>query len=177
MAVLATVTMTGNLDIALLTASSIMQGTLDGAHTPIRMTLVPSLVQREQLQSAIASNSIAFNVSRFVGPAIAGIIIANYGVGMAFAVNSVTYLAIVAAVIAVTLNPRQRRKKAPGAVWSEIMDGVRYVASHSTIRSLLLIVAIASVFGRGALEMLPAFASSPSAIVSSRPSPAMIETM
>jgi MFS family permease len=158
MAVLATVTITGNLDIALLTASSIMQGTLDGAHTPIRMTLVPSLVNREQLQSAIASNSIAFNVSRFVGPAIAGIIIASFGVGTAFAVNSVSYLAIVAAVFAVTLNPRKRRQKAPGAVWAEIMDGVRYVASHATIRGLLLIVAIASVFGRGALEMLPAFA-------------------
>ena len=158
MAVLATVTFTGNLDIAMLTASSIMQGTLDGAHTPIRMTLVPSLVSREQLQSAIASNSIAFNVSRFVGPAIAGFIIAVFGVGTAFAVNGVTYLAIVTAVFFVTLNPRSRRRTKPGAVWAEIMEGVRYVAEHQTIRALLLIVAIASVFGRGALEMLPAFA-------------------
>jgi len=158
MVVLSTVTVTGNLDIALLAVSSVMQGTLDGAHTPIRMTLVPSLVGREQLQSAIASNSIAFNVSRFVGPAIAGIIIATFGVAAAFAVNGFTYLAIVAAVSVVTLNPRKRRQKAPGAVWSEIMDGVRYVSQHATIRGLLLTVAIASVFGRGALEMLPAFA-------------------
>ena len=158
MAVLSVLTFTGNLDIAVLTASSVMQGMLDGAHTPVRMTLVPSLVNREQLQSAIASNSIAFNVSRFVGPAIAGLIIAAFGVGTAFAVNGVSYLAIVSAVFVVTLNPRTRRKKAPGDVWSEIMDGVRYVADHKTIRGLLLIVAIASVFGRGALEMLPAFA-------------------
>ena len=158
MAVLSVVTFTGNLDIALLTASSIMQGTLDGAHTPIRMTLVPSLVSREQLQSAIASNSIAFNVSRFVGPALAGFIIAAFGVGTAFAVNGVTYLAIVAAVSLVTLHPRTRHSQAPGAVWAEIMDGVRYVANHATIRALLVIVAIASVFGRGVLEMLPAIA-------------------
>lgn len=158
MAVLSSLTLTGNLDIVVLTASSIVQGMLDGAHTPVRMTLVPSLVSRAELQSAIASNSIAFNVSRFVGPAIAGLMIASAGVGAAFAVNGFTYLAIVTAVFIVELKPRDRGRSRSGAIWADIMVGVRYVAEHPTIRGLLLIVAIASVFGRGALEMLPAFA-------------------
>ncbi len=158
MLVLSSLTYLGQVDIGVLVATSLVQGVLDGAHTPVRMTLVPSIVSREQLHSAIASNSIAFNLSRFVGPAIAGFIIATWGVGTAFAVNGVTYLAIVAAVMIIRLNPGARRTKPPGDVWSELLDGVRYVLSHQTIRSLLITVAVASVFGRGALEMLPAFA-------------------
>ena len=158
MLVLSSLTFLGQVDIRVLAATSLVQGVLDGAHTPVRMTLVPSIVSRAQLHSAIASNSIAFNVSRFVGPAIAGFIIATWGVGTAFAVNGVTYLAIVAAVMLIQLNPRTRRTTQPGDVWSELLDGVRYVLGHQTIRSLLITVAVASVFGRGALEMLPAFA-------------------
>jgi MFS family permease len=158
MLVLSSLTFLGQVDIRVLAASSVVQGILDGAHTPVRMTLVPSIVSRAQLHSAIASNSIAFNVSRFVGPAIAGFIIATWGVGTAFAVNGVTYLAIVAAVMLIQVNPGTRRTKQPGDVWSELLDGVRYVLGHQTIRSLLVTVAVASVFGRGALEMLPAFA-------------------
>jgi MFS family permease len=155
---LSSLTFLGHTDITVLAATSLIQGVLDGAHTPVRMSLVPSIVSREQLQSAIASASISFNVSRFVGPAIAGFIIANWGVGTAFAVNSVSYLAIVGAVMLVNVNPRARKSRATGDVWAELMDGVRYTLSHPTIRSLLMTVAMASVLGRGALEMLPAFA-------------------
>lgn len=148
----------GQVDIIVLTILSLMQGALDGAHTPVRMTIVPNLVDREQLQSAIAGTSISFNVSRFVGPAIAGLIIATFGVGAAFAVNGISYLAIVAAVSVVKLRPVGSRSKKPSDVWSELMDGVRYVLDHHAIRGLLIIIAVASILGRGALEMLPAFA-------------------
>jgi len=148
----------GQVDIIVLAILSLMQGALDGAHTPVRMTIVPNLVDRDQLQSAIASTSISFNVSRFVGPAIAGLIIATFGVGAAFAVNGISYLAIIAAVSVVRLKPVGSRSKKPSDVWSELMDGVRYVLDHHTIRGLLIIIAVASILGRGALEMLPAFA-------------------
>jgi MFS family permease len=147
----------GKVDIAVLALLSLVQGSLDGAHTPIRMTLVPNLVSKEQLQSAIASTSISFNVSRFVGPAIAGVIIATLGVSAAFAINGVSYLAIVAAVFFVKVRPMVSRDKKPGDLWSELLEGVRYVRQHRTIRGLMLMIAVASIFGRGALEMLPAF--------------------
>jgi len=149
---------TGKVDIVVLTVVSLVQGAFDGAHTPVRMTLVPNLVTKEQLQSAIANTSISFNVSRFVGPAIAGVIIATLGVSAAFAFNGISYLAIVAAVFFVKLRPIASREKRPGDVWSELLDGVRYVLEHHTIRGLLIMIAVASVFGRGALEMLPAIA-------------------
>ena len=158
MLVLSSLTFLGKVDISVLVATSLVQGVLDGAHTPVRMSLVPGLVNRDQLQSAIASASISFNVSRFVGPAIAGFIITSWGIGTAFAVNSVAYLAIVGAVFFVKVRSRRERSLAPGNVWSELMVGVRYALSHPTIRALLTTVAMASILGRGALEMLPAFA-------------------
>ncbi len=158
MLALGTLATLGLVDIAVLTALSLIQGALDGAHTPVRMTLVPNLVSKEQLQSAIASTSISFNVSRLVGPAIAGVVIATLGVSAAFIINGISYLAIVAAVFFVRLRPLASRKKKPGDVWSELLDGVRYVRDHKTIRGLLIMIAVGSVFGRGALEMLPAFA-------------------
>ena len=148
----------GYVDIYVLAAQSLVQGALDGAHTPVRMTLVPSLVAKEQLQSAIASASISFNVSRFIGPAIAGTIIATQGVAVAFAVNGISYIAYIIALSLVELRPSTARSKAPGDVTTEMLDGIRYIVQHRTIRGLLLIVAVASVFGRGALEMMPAFA-------------------
>lgn len=148
----------GVVDIYVLTLLSLMQGTLDGAHMPVRMSVVPNLVTREQLESAIATSSISFNVSRFVGPALAGFVIANYGVATAFIVNGISYLALIAAMLMVRLNPSPERQRRQQHVWQEMRDGVRYVLSHPRIRALFVIVAVASVFGRGALEMLPAFA-------------------
>jgi len=148
----------GYVDILVLTALSLIQGSLDGAHTPIRMTLVPGIVSREQLQSAIASASISFNVSRFIGPAIAGLIIATHGVAAAFISNSISYIAYIVAIAVIEPRPSEARSKPPGDVWSEMLDGIRYIVRHRTIRGLLLIIAVASVFGRGALEMMPAFA-------------------
>ena len=148
----------GVVDIYVLAMLSMMQGTLDGAHMPVRMSVVPNLVSKPQLESAIATTSISFNVSRFVGPAFAGLIIATYGVATAFIVNGISYLALIAAMLIVELNPAPERKRREQHVWHEMREGVSYVLGHAGIRALLVIVAVASLFGRGALEMMPAFA-------------------
>ena len=148
----------GMVDIYTLTALSLMQGVLDGAHMPVRMSVVPNLVTKEQLQSAIAMTSISFNVSRFVGPAFAGIVITKFGIAAAFFVNGISYLSLITAMVIIRLNPAADRKKEQKHPWLELKDGVRYVLHHESIRAVLIIIALASVFGRGALEMMPAFA-------------------
>ena len=148
----------GVVDIYVLSMLSLMQGTLDGAHMPVRMAVVPNLVAKPQLESAIATTSISFNVSRFIGPALAGFIIATYGVATAFVVNGISYLALIAAMLVVQLNPSPARQRRERHVWHEMREGVAYVLSHPRIRALLAIIAVGSLFGRGALEMLPAFA-------------------
>jgi predicted MFS family arabinose efflux permease len=135
-----------------------MQGILDGAHAPVRMSIVPNLVGREQLQSAIALTSVSFNLSRFIGPAIAGLVIAVWGVGTAFTINGVSYLAAIGAMIAVRLNPSSKRADTRKHPWTELVDGARYAFSHKGLRGPLIIAALGAIFGRGALEMLPVFA-------------------
>jgi predicted MFS family arabinose efflux permease len=146
------------VDIRVLTLLAFMQGMLDGAHMPVRMSIVPNLVSREQLQSAIAIASITFNVSRFVGPALAGLIIALHGVASAFVANGLSYLALIAAMLVVRLNPAAEKPAQGRHVWREMGEGINYVLGNAQIRALLLIIAVASVFGRGVLEMLPVFA-------------------
>lgn len=158
MAALTLLTVTGNLSIVTLTVVSLIQGILDGSHTPVRMALVPSIVERAQLSSAIALNSIAFNISRVVGPAISGIVIASLGVATAFAINAVSYVAIVVAVAVISIRKRPDRASGPWNVWSEILEAVRYVRGHFLIFTLLLAITINTVFGRGVLEMMPAVA-------------------
>jgi len=146
------------LGIAGLAAASFVQGMLDGAHTPVRMSLVPDLVEREELSSAIASNSVAFNASRVIGPAVAGFIIARFGVATAFAINAVTYLAIVISVGIVDIRRRPNRGEASTNALAQLMEGVRYVQGHALIRLVLVVILINTVFGRGVLEMMPAVA-------------------
>ena len=155
MLLLGLLTALGYIDIRVLALLSLMQGILDGAHVPVRLSIVPNLVPRELLQSAIALTAVAFNLSRFVGPAIAGPVIAIWGVGTAFVINGVSYLALIAAMSIVRLNPSEGRKERKHP-WTELVDGARYVFTHDTVRSLLFAVAAGATFGRGALEMLPA---------------------
>jgi MFS family permease len=146
----------GKVDINVLVFLSLMQGTLDGAYAPMRLAIVPNLVPADQRHSAIALTSVAFNLSRFVGPALAGLIIAFWGVGAAFTVNAVSYLAMVVALAIIRLDA-----SAPVAhqhPWLELKEGARYVLTHPTIRALLLLSLLRSSLARGALEMLPVFA-------------------
>ncbi len=158
MLLLGLLTYMGSVDIFVLTMLSLMQGVLDGAHMPVRMSIVPNLVSKNQLQSAIAITSISFNLSRFVGPAIAGIIIAKLGVAAAFTINGVSYIAFIVAMMMIRLHPSAAKKPRQGDAWQELKDGIHYVRQHRPIRAVLVIIALASVFGRGALEMLPVFA-------------------
>lgn len=158
MLVLGYLTMAGHIDIRILAALSLMQGTLDGAHAPVRMSIVPNLVNADQLYSAIALSSVSFNLSRFIGPALAGFVIATWGVATAFVINGVSYLAFIAALAVVRLRPSESASSIRKHPWRELLDGARYILGHGAIRSLLILVAVASVFGRGALEMMPVFA-------------------
>ena len=160
MLALAALTVAGLVDVYVLCALSLLQGMADSAHLPVRLALIPALVPRQQFQSAMAINSVAFNLSRFVGPAIAGVLIAVFGVAAAFAFNAATYVAILAALLVIDTRPFRQRAEARSDVWGELKDGVRYVRASTPVRQLLGLVAMASLFGRGPLELLPAFAES-----------------
>ena len=145
------------IDIYLLFVVTLFLGLVSSAFQPVRMSLIPSLVPEELLASAVAAQSISFNVSRFLGPAIAGVAIATAGLAWAFAINAVTYLAMLAALLLVRLRTT-RSGGEPSHFFAELRDGIGYTYRHVEIRQQLHIVALSSLFGRAVIVMLPAFA-------------------
>jgi predicted MFS family arabinose efflux permease len=115
------------------------------------------MVGKEDLMNAIALNSSLFNGARVFGPALVGMVIGVIGVAGCFFLNGVSYLAIVAAYLAMrlpALAPAAERR----SIWHEQLEGWRYVTGHRTIRAIVGLVAVFSLFGWPYSVLLPVFA-------------------
>ncbi|MDE2219197.1 MAG: MFS transporter [Gammaproteobacteria bacterium] len=147
------------MQIGLLCAMAVLLGIANSAYQAVRLAMINDVVASEQLSEAIAINSVLFNLTRAVGPAIAGVIIAQLGIAAAFAFNAVSFLGILAALLVVQVRP-QAARHAPQGLLAESRAGIRYVFQHRGMRQLMLLSAITSILGRGVIELLPAFADS-----------------
>src|SRR5207237_8773458 len=90
---LATLVVSDAMKIVIRFGLVLMAGIAGGVAQPSRLALIPTLVGRESLASALAINSVVFNLARFIGAAMAGIVIAELGIAAAFAANAVSYIA------------------------------------------------------------------------------------
>ena len=126
------------------------------ADNPTRQALVPDLVGKERLTSAIGLNAAAWNGAAVIGPSIAGILIAVVGVSGAFAVNAVSYLAVMGVVITMPELPRYASTKR--SVAGQLADGMRYIGGQRAIWGILLLIAIPSLGARPYIQMMPVFA-------------------
>ncbi len=146
------------LGIGALLALEVVSGIAASFAQPARQSLMPALVPRADLPAAVAANSLCFNVARFIGPAIAGPMIAYWGVVPAVALNVAAYLFATATMPFLRPAPAERRGHAPGAsVWAEVAEGFRYAGRHPGIGPILGFAAIASILMRGVPEILPPF--------------------
>ena len=149
---------TGELTIGLLLVLEVFSGIAASFAQPARQSLMPGLVPRADLPAAVACNSLCFNVARFIGPAIAGPLIAYGGVVPAVLLNCGAYLLACATMPLLRVAPDQRRGHAPDAsVLADTIAGFRYAGMHKGIGPLLAFAAIASVLMRGVQEILPPF--------------------
>jgi MFS family permease len=155
-ALLYVVTVMHALTIERLCALSILLGIGNSAYQPVRLSLINEIAPKGHLAEAIATSSILFNLTRTVGPALAGISIAWFGVAATFAINAVSYAAIIAALAVIRL-PATLKQPSQGFV-KDFVAGIRYVAGHDFIRDLMLLSLVTSLLGRGVMELLPAFA-------------------
>ena len=147
-----------NLDIATLLVLELVSGAASSFAQPARQSLMPALVPRADLPAAVACNSLCFNVARFIGPALAGPIIAVWGVVPAVLLNAAAYLFATATMPFLRPAAAERRGHAPGAgVLAEMAEGFRYAGRHPGIGPILLFAASASVLMRGVPEILPPF--------------------
>jgi MFS family permease len=122
------------------------------------MSLVPDLVPPEQFPSAVAISSVTFNLSRFLGPVLAGAIVAAYGLAYAYLVNAVTYLPIIVSLLLLQVDHSRRATPSSGTYFEQLMEGLRYTRDHHGIRQVILLVGVSNFFGRGLLELMPAYA-------------------
>lgn len=144
------------MTIGRLCALSVLLGIANSAYHPVRLSLVNEVAPAGRLAEAIATNSILYNMTRSVGPALAGVAIAWVGVAGTFAANAISYGAIIGALVVIDI---RSVKRPPGAGFiQDIVAGLRYVAGHNFIREFILLSLVTSTLTRGPLELLPAFA-------------------
>ena len=156
---LAVLVYTGTITIELLLGLTLLLGVFNAMAQPSRLALIPTLVDRAALPSALAINAIIFNSARFLGPAVAGIVIARVNVGAAFTVNAATYVAF---LIAMT-NLRGLPALPVGATQSVLKASTEayvYASRHPGIAPMLLLFTVTTVGTRGFVELFPGFADS-----------------
>lgn len=137
---------------------ALVQGIVVAGIQPARLSLIPELVREADLSGAVAIGAVIFNIARFVGPAIAGVLISAFGVATAFGFNALTYVALIAALLAIHIKPRPPRRGARESALSAVGSGVAYAFRHRSIAPVLLFMAAVSLLPRPALELLPGFA-------------------
>lgn len=137
---------------------AVVLGLINALDMPTRQAFVVDLVGgREDLGNAIALNSVLFNTARLLGPAAAGFLISLVGEWMCMLINGLSYVAVLAALVAIRVAPRQPKKPA-GAVWSEFREGFAYAAGFPPILTLLLLLALTSFTAMPLTVLMPVFA-------------------
>ena len=153
---LAGLTLSGAIRVWQVLLLALAQGIVDTLDTPARQTLQVDIVGVEDLQSAVSLNASAFNAARMVGPALAGVMVAAWGEGVCFAVNAVSYLAVLVALL--TIRPQPAPARRAGSMWGELSEGVRYAWNNAEVRTMLGGIAVTSLFGLSYTTLLPVFA-------------------
>jgi Arabinose efflux permease len=154
--VLATLTLSGNIQIWHLFVIAIGFGIANAFDIPTRQAFVVDMVGKEDLINAIALNSSMFNGARIVGPAIAGILVAVVGEGWCFFANAVSYVAVIGGLLSMSVRHVSRPRT--GSTFEHIAEGFRYVAKTKPIRALILLLGLVSLMGMPYAVLMPIFA-------------------
>lgn len=137
---------------------SVFQGLVNAFDMPARQSLLVEMVtRRDDLPNAIALNSSLVNGARLIGPALAGAVIAATGEAWCFVIDAVSYLAVVAALLAMRL-PKTNRVGSAGSIGRHLWEGVRYSFGFAPVRALLLLLALVSFAAMPYSVLLPVFA-------------------
>jgi predicted MFS family arabinose efflux permease len=153
-------TLTGVMDIWLLFAMALILGFNNPFATAARHNLVPLLVPTKNLAAAISFNSLNFNLARFLGPALAGVVIATSGVVAVFAIEMIAECILLVALRFFKVRPQPRKASGGGfkAVVRDIREGMIYAVGHPGIGPCLALLLFSAITSRPSLELLPGFA-------------------
>ena len=158
---LAALALTGTIQVWHIIVLSAIQGCINAFDMPARQAFVVKMVDRkEDLGNAIALNSSMFSSARLVGPAIAGLMIATVGTGACFLIDGVSYIAVIAGLLAMKLSNQSRSlPQTTGSIWNQLKEGFDYAFGFPPIRAILLLIALVSFVGMPYTTLTPIFAS------------------
>ncbi len=155
---LAALALTGVIEVWQIIALSLFQGFINALDAPARQAFVPELVEhREDLANAIAINSTMFNGARLIGPAIGGLLIARVGTGYCFLIDGLSYVAVIAALLAMKVKP-WKNSVTDGNPLQKVKEGFVNAFNFSPIRSILLLSALVSLMGLQNTILVPVIA-------------------
>jgi len=160
-ALLAFLTFAGFINVEALFLLTLCLGVANAANQPARLALIPSLVDRATLGSAVAINSLMFNLARFLGPATAGFVIAQGSVPLAFALNAMSYVAFILALTRLNVAPEETQAhEGGGRIFRDLFEGYAYALRHPGIGGMVMLFCVTSLTLRGFIELFPGFADS-----------------
>lgn len=157
-AALAALTLAGLVTVWEIFTLAALLGTVNAFDVPTRQAFVVEMVGRDDLQNAIALNSSMFNVARLLGPAVAGVMVAAVGEGWCFAANAVSFVAVIAGLVAMRLPPFVPHPDGV-PIFARMRAGLGYVTAHRPIRALMLLIGLMSLVGMPYTVLMPIFAS------------------
>lgn len=152
---LAILTITEHINIVDVVLVSALNSIIFSFDAPTRQAMVPRLVPESQLMSAIGLNSAAFNGATLVGPLLGGVLIVPFGVGGLMLANSISYFAVVAALLVIAPQPRVERG-AQRTMLESIREGIGYVRREPVLRWVVLLAVATALFTRPYIQLLPA---------------------
>jgi MFS family permease len=157
---LATLTLTGFVKIWHVIALSAFQGMINVFDMPARQAFVVEMVEkREDLSNAIALNSLMVNAARLLGPSLAGVVIAAVGEAWCFMLDGVSYLAVIASLLLMTLPRAVAERIEEENLFRQFREGWNYIVGFRPIRNILLLLALMSLVGMPYTVLMPIFAS------------------
>jgi MFS family permease len=155
---LAYLTLTHQIQIWYLIALGLMMGVVNAFDMPSRSAFVYGMIKRkEDLPAAIAMNASLMNLSRLLGPALAGFVVASLGEGMCFLLNATSYLAVIAALMFIHGDFEPKRQSTNNGVVRELIDGFQYALKTTPISATILLLALFGFGGMAYAMLLPVF--------------------
>ena len=157
-ALLAIVGYMGLLTPARVIALTFAEGIVWALNGPVWMSVIPQLVPRDELEFAVAANSLQFNLARLIGPALAGFVIGIGSINLAFAINAFSFVPVLAALVWLPNMPSKKVVEHEG-IAQEMLSGLRFTWNHPGARRLALML-MAFMFLSAPLQgLLAIFAS------------------
>ena len=155
---LAIFALTNTITVVWIIVLQVAQGIINAFDTPARQSFVVQMVDDPaDLPNAIALNSTMVNASRIIGPSIGGLIIAAVGEGWCFMIDAISYIAVIASLLAMRVQPKPARPR--GAMLDELRAGFQYVAGFAPVRTALTLLAIVATMGMPYTVLMPIIAT------------------